>query len=599
MKAARARPLRATNREPATLKQDAPRPSYACALPENELIAQALDPRAHHVQANATIRDVDRSRVTGDPGSRAYLPVMRFLWVLGLSGLLSACLSTRLVNLDHVDARWPAISAQGGWRGEVTELLSHYRAQPVLAPEDERLEPLFGGLTTLSYFGADALPRVLDQQIPAQGAAVGRSLHAACAPPQPTESQLRAESFATTSIPLFVPVWMPLAISGGAAPASVSCSERGQASASDAFCVFGRLALQPEPGRALILVAHGMFDSGAQLYVQRLAAALYALGHSVLLPDMRDHGDTWRAAPQLATTLGTLEGVDLLALVAQARDICGPQIGRAGIAAVSGGSLNAIRALTLDHGHTLDAGVLALSPLLDVDQTLSDLSETGACALTRGIELTWQDDLAIGLATGLAAFGGAALLQALHGDPLDGRTALTGGIGAGVGLLGAVTVDALFDGGSDACVSQHAIAEIVQGALRVRWRTLQRFPGTLSPTGQQLAADSVTLSDYMRERAHYHAAQHSLPLRHFESRTLARELRATLTTDSQRETRLLVLGAEDDPMVRVPALRELAELTRDIPQVSVHILQHGGHGAMALVQPAITRAVLQRFFTEG
>lgn len=524
---------------------------------------------------------------------------MRVIWagMAVVSGLLSACLSTRLVNLEHVDARWPALTGQRGWRTDVAELLSHYDEKPVLAPEDSRLEPLFGGLTTLSYFGANALPRVQDQQIPAGGAALGRSLPDACATPEPSELRLRTEGFATTAIPVFVPVWMPLAVQGGAAPAAVSCDEHGHPSSPDAFCVFGRLALRPEPGRALILVAHGMFDSGAQLYVQRLAAALYALGHSVLLPDMRDHGDTYRAAPKLAATLGTLEGADVLGLVALARRMCGAQIGRVGIAAVSGGSLNAIRALTLDRDHTLDAGVLALSPLLDVGKTITDLSEGGPCTLTRSIELSWLDDLAIGVAAGVAAFGGAALVQALQGEALDGRTAAAGGIGAGAGLLGTVTLDAFFDGGSNPCVSQNAIADIVQGALRVRWRALQKLPGTLSPAGQRIAPERVTLADYMRERVHYQAAQHGLVMRELDPRTLANDLRAALAAaDSDKPARLLVLGAADDPMVRVPALREFAALTRDMPQVYTRVLDHGGHAAMSLVQPLLTRAVLERFF---
>jgi hypothetical protein len=111
-----------------------------------------------------------------------------------------------------------------------------------------------------------------------------------------------------------------------------------------------------------------------------------------------------------------------------------------------------------------------------------------------------------------------------------------------------------------------------------------------------MAADNITLPDYMRERTQYQAAQHGLMLRSFDSRVLAHELRVTLAADSGRRARLLVLGAADDPMVRVPALREFAALTRDLPQVSAHILEHGGHAAMSLVQPAITRAVLQRFF---
>ncbi|HET8940059.1 MAG TPA: hypothetical protein VFN67_41745 [Polyangiales bacterium] len=517
-------------------------------------------------------------------------------WVAICVGQLSACLSTRLVNLDHVDASWPVSSPQRGWRADVAELLSRYERLRVLAPQDDRLDPLFGGLTTLSYFGADALPRVLDQKIPAEGAAMGRTLQDACGAPDPALLRVRAEGFATAGVPVFTPVWIPLAISGGAAPAAVSCDERGHASSADAFCVFGRLALQPEPGRALILVVHGMFDSGAQLYVQRLAATLYGLGHSVLLPDMRDHGDTWRAAPQLATMLGTLEGADLLGLSALARQSCGAHLDRVGIAAVSGGGLDALRALTLDHEHTLDAGVLALSPLLDVSKTLADLSETGDCALTRSVELTWPDDVAVGVAAGLAAVGGAALVQALHGDAIDGRTALAGGIGAGAGLLGALTLDAFFDGGSAACFSQHAIANIVDGALHVRWQTLQAVPGALSAAGQRIAAADVTLADYMRERAQFQASQHGQTLRMFDSRALARELRASLAADSSHRTRLLVLGAEDDPMVRVPALREFAALTRDMPQVYTRVLEHGGHAAMSLVQPTITRAVIERFF---
>lgn len=518
-------------------------------------------------------------------------------WMPIFASLLGACLSTRLVNLDHVEPNLPINTADRGWRADVAELLSHYESLRVLEPEDERLEPLFGGLTTLSYFGADALPRVLDQKIPAQGAAIGRTLQDACGASDPTALRVRAEGFATSGMPVFTPVWMPLAIDGGAAPAAVSCDEHGRASSPDVFCIFGRMALQPEPGRTLILVVHGMFDSGAQLYVQRLAATLYGLGHSVLLPDMRDHGDTWRAAPQLATTFGTLEGPDLLGLSSLARRICGAHIRRVGIAAVSGGGLDALRALTLDREHILDAGVLALSPLLDVGKTVSDLSETADCALTRSVELTWSDDVAIGVAAGLAAVGGAALVQALHGDRIDGRTALAGGIAAGTGLAGAVTLDAFLDGGSAACVSQHAIANIVDGALHVRWRTLLGIPGALSPAGERIPAADVTLTDYLRERAQFQALQHGQALRLFDSRTLARELRATLAADSSKRTRLLVLGAEDDPMVRVPALRELAVLTRDMPEVHTHILEHGGHAAMSLVQPTITRAVIQRFFS--
>jgi hypothetical protein len=80
-------------------------------------------------------------------------------WVAICVGLLSACLSTRLVNLDHVDASWPVSSPQRGWRADVAELLSRYERLRVLAPQDDRLDPLFGGLTTLSYFRAASRAR--------------------------------------------------------------------------------------------------------------------------------------------------------------------------------------------------------------------------------------------------------------------------------------------------------------------------------------------------------------------------------------------------------------------------------------------------------
>jgi predicted alpha/beta-fold hydrolase len=57
-----------------------------------------------------------------------------------------------------------------------------------------------------------------------------------------------------------------------------------------------------------------------------------------------------------------------------------------------------------------------------------------------------------------------------------------------------------------------------------------------------------------------------------------------------------VLGAEDDPMTRQAALHELIARTRDLPQVYVHAVQHGGHGAMSLVQPTVIQGVFERFF---
>jgi pimeloyl-ACP methyl ester carboxylesterase len=508
----------------------------------------------------------------------------------------SGCLGTRLVNLDNLDVLLPEPDPRVGWRGEMRALFERYESAPVLAPEDERLEPLFGGLTTLSYFGADPLPRVLDQRIPAHAHAFGQSLEAACeAPPDAAAERV----LATSGLPALTPVWIPLSTSGDAAPPLARCDERGAVlGAADGFCSFARVALQPDPGRPLIVVVHGLFDSGAQEYVQRMAAVLYRLGVSVLLPDMRDHGDTLRAAPELATTLGTLEGPDLLALVHALRQACGARVGTAGIAGVSGGGLDAIRAFTLDQQGSLDAGVIAISPLLDVTATISDLGETGACPLTRSIELSWLDDALVAGATGATFFGGAAVVQALAGQRLDGNTALAGGIGLGTGLLTALAVDAWFDGGTKPCVGQNAMARIVRDALQVRWRSLQRaeLGQTMSPVGRRTTPAAIRLDTYVRERAEFLAARRGIRMRRFDARSLAGELRVALADGVRPDARLLVIGAEDDPMTRSAALHEFAKRIRDVPQVYARSVHHGGHGGLWMVQPTVMQRVFARFF---
>jgi dienelactone hydrolase len=508
--------------------------------------------------------------------------------------LLSSCVGTRLVSLDNLELSVPRVAAGTDWRDEAREILDAYERAPVLAPEDARLEPLFGGLTTLSYFGADAKSRTFDQKLMPPAAVSGGSLQDACAaqsPPVPIANDL----------PTFQPVWIPLARDGGAAHANVRCDERGRASgagADESFCMFARAALQPQGAHSLIVLAHGLFDSGAQYYVQRTAAVLFQQGHSVLLPDMRDHGDTLRAAPDVATTLGVLEGPDLLALAGIVRQACAERVTRVGLAGVSGGGLAAIRAFTLDSAHALDAGVLALSPLLDVDTAISDLSQAGPCAITRSIELTWVDVALLSAATGALTFAGAAASRAWTGEPLTASAAAIGGIGLGAGALLGSAADAWLDGSSDACVSQHAIAQMVQDALRVRWRALRALDGSryLSPAGMKLDPDSITLDHYMRERVQFLAARDHVSLRRFDPSTLAHDLRRTQRTSHSDKPRLLVLGAEDDPMTRKAALLAFIEHARDIPQVYARAVQHGGHAAFLLVQPTLTERLLAAFF---
>jgi pimeloyl-ACP methyl ester carboxylesterase len=507
-------------------------------------------------------------------------PLFCVLW------LLTGCIGTRLVELDNLDVPSPPLRSKDSWRGDVRALLERYEHAPVLAPEDEHLEPLFGGLTTLSYFGADAKSRALDQKLSAASQAA--DLAQVCTRTAPTAP-------IGIDLPAFEALWIPLAIHGGEAEPGVQCDEHGTPTGEgkeQSYCMFARAALQPG-ARSLIVVAHGLFDSGAQYYVQRTAAVLYQQGHSVLLPDLRDHGETLRAAPQLATTLGVLEGPDLLVLAGLVRQHCAARVTRVGLAGVSGGGLAAIRAFTLDAAGALDAGVLALSPLLDVDTATHDLSRTGACPVTRSIELTWLDVVLLSAAAGAATFAGAALAQAVDGAPLGASTAIAGGIGAGVGAALGLAADAWLDGSSEACVSQNAIAHMVQDALRVRWRAL-RGREALSPRGNQLDPSAVTLADYMRERVQYRAALEHITLQRFEPSVLASDLRHALRARSH--ARLLVLGAADDPMTREAALRAFIARTRDVPQIYAHSVQHGGHAAMLLVQPTITEQLYKRFF---
>lgn len=493
-----------------------------------------------------------------------------------------------MVRMANVDVPLPLPGAS--WRDDLGALFTQYERAPVLAPEDARLGPLFGGLTTLSFFGADAEPRVRDQQL-SPGSARGESLRTVCAQRDAPQPQPQAQA------PHYAAVWMPVSLHGGAAPAAVSCEAHGHTDSPDSFCVFARVALHESPA-PLLLVVHGMFDSSAQDYVQQTAETLYRLGYSVLLPDMRDHGDTWRAAPQLSTTLGTLEGADLLTLVSSARAACAERITRAGIAGISGGGLDAIRAFSADAQNQLDAGVLALSPLLDIDAAVSDLAPTGACPLTSSFELTWSDDLLLGAATGAGFSAGAALDDLVRGQRVDASLAIAGGIGLGVGLLGALAVDAWLDGGSDACVSQHAIAGIVQDCLRVRWRALQApaVRSLLSAAGQRITPDQVTLGDYLRERAAFQARAQGLPFERFTAERLAAELRRALGAGARPDARLLVLGADDDPMTRSRPLHAFIDHTRGIRQVYAHAVAHGGHASLWVVQPSVMRAVFQRFF---
>jgi hypothetical protein len=121
----------------------------------------------------------------------------------------------------------------------------------------------------------------------------------------------------------------------------------------------------------------------------------------------------------------------------------------------------------------------------------------------------------------------------------------------------------------------------------------------MSPAGRHIEPDAISLDAYVRERAQFLAARLGVPLRRFDARSLASELRVALGSGARPDARLLVIGAADDPMTRITALREFVERTEGIPQVYAHSVEHGGHGAMWIVQPTVMRAVFEHFFSAG
>jgi pimeloyl-ACP methyl ester carboxylesterase len=537
-------------------------------------------------------------------------PLSTLLSSIVIASFASGCLETRIVSLPNVDLDPQVRTTSSGWKASIARDLDIYQSSPVLTAGDERLEPIYGGISTLTYFGIDLQQKARDQLIARRPEPVGRSLSAACEVGEAQAIPLSSSNHATIEVPAYEPVWMPIDVAGGAAAAGVGCDSAGRPispTPGGHFCMFGRMALQTKQPSDLIVVLHGLFDSSAQDYVQRLGAALYNLGHSVLLADMRDHGETYRAAPHIATTLGTVEGRDVLAVAAALRAACSNRISRIGVVGVSGGGLDAIRSFIDDKDDTLDAGVLALSPLLDVDAAVRDVSDVGPCPITNTIELTLPDELGIAGLTGLAAGIGALVAQLAEQNHRVRVWPIAAGAGAGMGsgLLLGLAADVWLDGGASPCFSQRSIGSMFGDMLEMRWRELlgrsdpltgQSDPRMMSSAGRDIDPANVTLDDYVHERVEYLARLLGTGFQRYDALTLANQLRQRTQSKTSAGARLLVIGTRDDPVTREPALRTLRTRTANIDQIYVSSVQYGGHGAMWVVQPTAMERVFSDFF---
>lgn len=96
----------------------------------------------------------------------------------------------------------------------------------------------------------------------------------------------------------------------------------------------------PLPGRRIVILVHGLFDSKYSRYLETTAALLIEQGHGVAIPDMRGHGCRFFDSPP---SLGPREAQDLVDLAAWIQDRV-PD-GEIGLVGFSLGALSVIHAL--------------------------------------------------------------------------------------------------------------------------------------------------------------------------------------------------------------------------------------------------------------
>ena len=526
----------------------------------------------------------------------------RVLW-FGLLGLV-ACVDGQALTLRRFDQR-PQAPAAAGWKQDVEATLGFYREQPVVGVDDVHLRPLFGGITTLVYFAPDLRQKLADQRTPLLEPVSGSDLGAAC-----------NASYASTSRTAGTPplagehddgraLWIALPIDPHERDAAARCDASGRASASDHFCMFGRLAVHGDRARPLVLVVHGMFDSSAQRYVRDMADVLFALGLNVLRLDMRDHGQTLRAQPSLPISLGALEGRDLLAVAALAKSACAAAVDGVGALGVSAGGLAVISAYAADgrgEHALLDRGAVALSPLLDVPHTLERLERAPTCTLAEAVELTWVEHLGLALIGGGLMAGGAATAALLDHREVGRDEAFAGGLGALAGLGASLALDAFADGNSTLasnCIARQTVGPMFAELLRARWEMLLGLGAVagLDDGARAIAADAITLDGYLDHRAtpYYRAVGLGEVPRPTARGLVARLLARPRPSDPER-TKLLVLSAEDDPVTAIDAHDVLQDGLRGRPDLLAVAVAQGGHGAMWAIQENAMRALIQRFF---
>jgi predicted alpha/beta-fold hydrolase len=321
--------------------------------------------------------------------------------ILIVSSALMGCVSVQIAA--------PSVVARGRTddlppkRSEALEQLVRLHDQDVVVfPASAALRGIGPGLVTLgsqaNEIGQTALDQVTlaESSLPIPAALLTGGTFKAARQPQAFAKRSRKDGerdFGNVPQPMFEPVWIPVPLRPDltdALPRHARCpvasepTARGVPLRDAYFCLYAELAVQPSAPRSapapMIFVVAGLLHSSRHQYVRETASILFARGYSVALLDMRDHGGTFHGQPWLPTTLGTLEGHDLVNAARSVRSVGGPA--RFGVTGFSAGGLFATRAFIHDRTRRpiqLTEGVLAVSPLLDLGATLERMGDVGDC----------------------------------------------------------------------------------------------------------------------------------------------------------------------------------------------------------------------------
>lgn len=359
---------------------------------------------------------------------------MRFLAIFAAFAL-TGCINAQVTTPSRALNPLPAAGTMTQ-RAYLGVLVKAHDENEVVFPQSWVVRLIGPGLATL---GAQALE--IEQTARDQRPDAARVVDTPVLSPEVLASAMRMGAE-----PRFRPMWVPVRVRGDVeqavvGPSSVECPVATAPATEDirsgeaVFCIYTQVALNEitpgEPPAPMILVIAGLLQSGDHQYVRTAALDLFARGYSVALVDVREHGGTFHAQPWLPSTLGLLEGFDVLGVaraIATVPIAPGTKITQFGALGFSAGGLFALNAAANDTQGILSVGVLAVSPLLDVPEALARMNGVRRCFLLdigcinrRAMSFYFMDLLKIRMtALGLPA-GNHAIGDIVPADYIDGR----------------------------------------------------------------------------------------------------------------------------------------------------------------------------------